>query len=281
MAKKKAEQPEPAANEEMVDITVAADDEEIDRAQGLHVIPGVDIEVQEVEAGVEEVPAGEPEPSSAPDATVEALLKGFEGLQKALGERQATPAAAEVAPATPEESDEDFEKRVNEDLFKDNPAKVLKNATERGAKKVLRDEIAPLVGSLLESAFENAEFRLKNDKKDGPIFDRYEADIKALLKTLPAGQQKNPQVLKAVFQKVKADHIDEIIEQEVQARAKPSTATAEPARRRPIGEGAGSIAAPATKPTVRLPASELEAIKHRAAALGIDYRELVARRSSK
>jgi hypothetical protein len=270
MAKKKEAE---VAEEDLQEVVLP----EKDPDEGLETVPSSEIEVEEAEASEEEVE----EKPSEPDGTAKAMLDGFNMLRDELRSRGE---AGQPAPAPVQgETDEDFDKRVNEELFKENPAGMLKKAINREARKIVETEVAPILGSIMEDAFNNAEFRLKNDEKDGPIFRKFEPEIKKLLKTLSPAQQKNPQVLKAVFDKIRSDHVEEVIEMEIERRGKgsPKVSSSAPARRAPLSEGSSSVQPSSTSRRVMVPRSELAALQRKADQLGIDVEVLVERRGQR
>ncbi len=278
MAKKKQEaKAEP--QEEMEEVLLDEEKKDPDD-DGLKEVPSSEIEVEETESEEEEVEEEEGSPRTDP---TEAILSGFNMLREELKNR------GEAAPALPAkeqgESDEDFSKRVNEELFKDNPAGIIDKAIDRRARKIVETEIAPVLGSIMEDAFNNAEFRLKNDEKDGPIFRKFEGEIRTMLKTLSPSQQKNPQILKAVFERVKTLHVDEVVDMEVERRGKKagsSPASSAPARKAPIGEGGSSVMPGSSSGRrVMIPRSEMEELRKRANQMGVDVSVLVERRVSK
>jgi hypothetical protein len=137
--------------------------------------------------------------------TGEQIRDGFEFLKEKL-----TSAGVPQAPA-PVDDEEAFWKGVEEGLFDKQPRDVLKKAIDRQARKLVRDELGPILVSQMESAFENAEWRLRNDAREGEIFTAYEKEIKAKLAKLPGLQGKDPRALRDIFMQVKAEHVDDIL----------------------------------------------------------------------
>lgn len=272
MAKKKEPEGRAKSNEPLEEV-VLKEEERKDPDEGLATIPPSSIEVSETETETEETEESAPEKK---DASTDAILAGFNMLRDELRTR------GEAPPPTPVkdegETEEDFGKKVNEEIFKDDPYGIIKKAINREARKIVETEVAPILGSMMDSAFENAEFRLRNDEKDGPIYRKFEPEVKKLLKTLLPSQQKSPQVLKAVFDKVRSDHVDEIIDMREEARGTKLHAPAATARKPPIAEGGSSVLPGSTTRRVMIPKSELETLRRRANQLGVPVEVLVERR---
>jgi hypothetical protein len=274
MAKKKAEG-QPKADEEMEEVTLEQNREEASSDDNLKTIPSSEIEVTETEAETEEAEEGEPGKKS--DNT-DAILAGFNMLRDELKNRSEAPISA--PPKEEGESEEVFGKRVNEEIFKDDPYGVLKKAIDRQARKIVETEVGPILGSIMEDAFNNAEFRMKNDEKDGPIFRKFEPEVRKLLKTLTPTQQKNPQVLKAVFDKIKSDHVDEIIEMRMEEKEKVKPSAQPQTRKSPVAEGGSSVLPSSGLKRIMIPKSELETLRKKANQLGVPVEVLVERRAS-
>lgn len=274
MAKQKIEK----SAEETVEVDLG---EEKKETLGLTTVEPPDIEVREIEGEVveEEEPEEEAPKTPVPDPSLATIADGFQLLREELRERRETTTPV----ASPVDDEKEIWENIDTELFKEGgPSKVLKTAIEKRARKIVEQEVGPLVGSLMDEAFQNAEFRLRNDKDDGPIFTKFEAEVRRTLKTLTPAQQRNPQVLKAVFAKVKSDHVDEIVEMRVASRmAEAPAAAAKPVGARPrtpVGEGGSTVMPEGGKRFVSIPKSEVERLKQRAAELGIDPREAFDRR---
>jgi hypothetical protein len=237
-----------------------------------------DIEVEVAEEEEEEVEAPKPredEKDKAQVAAFEALIRKIEGIQ--VGGQQVT-----LPVKDPEESEEEFASRFNEEVFKDDPYGNVSKAVDRRTRKLLEEQVAPLLGSIMEDAFENQVFRLKNDAEEGEIFKTYEDEIKKILKTLPPAQQKNPQVLKRVFENVKASHINEIIDLKVKAQLGKTSPEKGPSKRPPLTEGGSSmVPGNGAKKTIRIPASELDQLQRQASRMGVDVAVLIERRKAR
>jgi hypothetical protein len=266
---KKVEKAAAAPAEEME--AVELEQEEKDPDEGLQTVPASEIEVQETEPEVEE---GEEPEQKRNDPATEAILQGFNLLREELRGRDSAPVVAAAA-AAPGESDEEFGAKVNEELFKDNPYGTLQKAIKREARKLLESEVGPMMGTIMESAFENAEFRLKNDERDGPVYRQYEDEIKKTLKTLTPAQQKNPQVLKAVFERVKSLHVDEIVEMKVAEKMKGKAPAAVP--RKPVSEGGSTVMPSSGAKRVMVPKSQMERLRKLAGQQGVPVEVLVER----
>jgi hypothetical protein len=237
---------------------------------GLKTVAPPEIEVVEGEAETEEIPE-----EKKVDPTASAMLEGFNMLREELRNKNDIPVRAQ---SSEEETEETFGKKVNEDIFKDDPYGIISKAIDRRARKIVESEVGPILGSIMETAMENAEFRLRNDAKDGGIYEKFEPEVKRILKTLSPAQQKNPQVLKAVFDKVKSDHVDEIIEIRIAERSKEKKSSLP--GKRPVSEGASTVmpSSSSSGTRVMIPKKEMEELRAKAGRLGMDVKELIARR---
>lgn len=113
----------------------------------------------------------------------------------------------------PGESDEDFEKRLEQELFADGQsAKAIKEAVQRYGG----------MGQIMSYISQQNKRLLKLDEESGPIFKRYESEIENVVKKLPPDQQNHPQVWEYALGQVKDRHKDELqsesVEQMVQRR---------------------------------------------------------------
>lgn len=173
--------------------------------------------------------------------TSSAIKDGFTFLQEKLS------AAGVPAQAPVPDDEETFWKGVEEGLFDKQPRDAIKKAVDRQARKLVREELGPLIVSQMEAAFENAEWRLRNDAKDGPVFTTYEKEVRAELARLNLVQQKDPRELRAAFLRVKSNHVEEIIAERMLAEQ-----IAEPAPKKPAAKPAvlmeGAAAHPGPQP---------------------------------
>lgn len=113
----------------------------------------------------------------------------------------------------PGESDEDFEKRLEQELFADGQsAKAIKEAVQRYGG----------MGQVMSYISQQNKRLLKLDEESGPIFKRYESEIENVVNKLPPDQQNHPQVWEYALGQVKERHKDELqsesVEQMVQRR---------------------------------------------------------------
>jgi hypothetical protein len=226
---------------------------------------------------VDKLPEEEPEAETpAPDPELEKLRRenadlkargdtgaaikdGFAFLQ----ERLSTAGVPAQHPASVDD-EETFWKGVEEGLFDKQPREALKKAVDRQARKLVRDELGPLIVAQMEAAFENAEWRLRNDAKEGEIFTLYEKEVRAELSKLNPVQQKDPRELKNAYLRVKAAHVDEIIEARTSKASEQATAAArKPASAKPavLMEGANAHPGAAPKKKVFITRAEEARIK--------------------
>jgi len=199
-----------------------------------------------------------------------AIKDGFAFLQEKLSN-----AGVPATPPASTDDEEAFWKGVEEGMFDKQPREALKKAIDRQARKLVRDELGPLIVSQMEAAFENAEWRLRNDAKEGEIFTRYEKEVRAELAKLHPVQQKDPKELRKAYLFVKSNHLDEIMEEREQKRnaTAPETRRAAPAKPAVLMEGAAAHPGSAPKKKVYITSAEAARIKR----LGMttkDYLEL-------
>lgn len=101
------------------------------------------------------------------------------------------------------ESDEDFNKRIVEELFdRDGGGAALQSAIERYTGK----EKAQLLGIMSE---QNKQL-LELNPKTSPMFEKYGKEIEKKVKELPANQQLHPNAWKWALDQVKLAHADDI-----------------------------------------------------------------------
>lgn len=194
------------------------------------------------------------------------IVDGFQFLQEKL----TASGVPQQAPA-PVDDEEAFWKNVEEGLFDKQPREVLKKAIDRQARKLVRDELGPILVSQMESAFENAEWRLHNDAREGEIFATYEKEVHARLAKLPGMQGKDPRALRDIYMQVKAEHVDDILAAREKAQEEKKKAVAAPRLRTLMEAGTQHPAAPAKKQVF---ITKAEAA--RAKRLGISNKDFLA-----
>jgi hypothetical protein len=131
------------------------------------------------------------------------------------------------------ESEEEFAARFSKQLFEDgtSPFKAMDELVEKRGMKKIMQALAPMLQTLNAQALKNAERDVKTDDVDGPIFKRYEREIRAKIKSLPMDQQNNPQVFKYITDQVKIEHFSELVSEGAGTQGeRPQAATATKAR---------------------------------------------------
>jgi hypothetical protein len=136
-------------------------------------------------------------------------------LQKGIAELGATinkpgKGQEEVAPQQPGESWDDFKKRLNSELFGDNPAAILDEYVNRKLNPVLQ-QVGGLTGE------QQKELMMVKDETK-KYFRKYKGDIEEFHKGLPPDQRSNPRSWQYAYDEVLKKKQSEIIEEEVQSR---------------------------------------------------------------
>lgn len=127
-----------------------------------------------------------------------ALLEGFKGLQETLKPKEAV-----NMQQAPGESDAEFEKRLEKELFSEGKSgAAIKEAIQRYGG----GQMAQLMGMLSE---QNKEL-IKLHPEKSKVYGRYEGEIEKFVKELPPDQQRHPQVWDYALQQVKARHAEDI-----------------------------------------------------------------------
>jgi len=135
------------------------------------------------------------------------LASGLKELKEALSGPE-TPANVQQQPG---ESDADFEKRIETELFAEGKsAKAIKEAIQRYGG-------AP-INQLMTMLSQQNKRILKLDEETGPVFKRYEAEIENVVKKLPVEQQNHPQVWEYALNQVKENHKGELEQDEISAK---------------------------------------------------------------
>lgn len=146
------------------------------------------------------------------------LANSIGELKEALGGGQREPANIQQQPG---ESDEDFEKRLESDLFAEGKsAKAIKEAIQRYS--------GSQTGQLMGMISAQNKRLLALDEETGPVFKRYKGEIEDFVKKLPVEQQNHPQVWEYAFNQVKEQHkgelesekVSSLVEKEVEKRLK-------------------------------------------------------------
>lgn len=136
-----------------------------------------------------------------------ALQQGISELGNVLNKPQPR---QELPEQRPGESDEDFKKRFNQELFGDNPSDVLDEYFNR--------KLGPLMQQVGGITSEQAKelLMVKDDTKK--YFNRYKDDIEEYHDSLPAAQKSNPRSWRYAYDEVLKQKRDDIVEHEVQER---------------------------------------------------------------
>lgn len=137
-----------------------------------------------------------------------ALLEGFKGLQDALKQPSREPVNVQQKPG---ESDEEFEKRLEKELFNEGKTgKAIKEAIQRYGGS----QVSQLMGIISQ---QNKQIIEMHPEK-GKVFGRYKGEIEQFVKGLPPEQQGHPQVWDYALEQVKLRHQDDIVNETVQSK---------------------------------------------------------------
>lgn len=157
------------------------------------------------------------------------LAEGLKELKDVLGSQQQQPANLQQQPG---ESDEEFEKRLEQDLFAEGKSgKAIKEAVQRYG--------GGQVSQLMSMISAQNKKLMQLDEENGPIFKRYKGEIEKIVQDLPVEQQNHPQVWEYALTQVKNTHRDELQEETVEQLVE--RRVAEKLKEMGIGEG-GSTA---------------------------------------
>lgn len=140
--------------------------------------------------------------------TASAFKDGLAQLGEVLNKQKGGDQSVPVQ--QPGESQEEFQKRVNERLFGDNPYQVLSEVIDR--------KLGPLAQQIGGITSEQAKdlMLVKDDTKK--YFSKYKKDIEEFHSSLPRDQQANPRSWRYAYDEVLKRKQDDIISSEVEER---------------------------------------------------------------
>jgi len=175
--------------------------------------------VTEEEAKAEEVPEEKPlskeeiedlrKRADAQAQTKETFNLLSEQL-KAQGRQQASQQPANIPQQRPTETDEEYAKRVEEEMFK--PGRTLAIMRETIGK-----EVAPVIQNLQNITVQQGRRLLELDPDKGTYFKKYKNEIDEFVRGLPPVQQMTPGVYDFAYDRVMATKQDEIVAEKVNA----------------------------------------------------------------
>lgn len=102
---------------------------------------------------------------------------------------------------------EDFQKRINKDLFGENPTAALSEYFEKVS--------APILNDTLELSGKQAKKLLELDPSTGEKFKRYKGEVEDFVTGLSAAQQRNPRVWEYAYNEVLKTKQEDIVREEV------------------------------------------------------------------
>lgn len=142
--------------------------------------------------------------------SVKALQAGMAGIAQSLRAPGGAPVPQQqIIQQVPGETDEIFQKRVDEGLL------------ERGAtatvEEIFSRKLRPEVQRLLQNNLINSRRFVILDSARGPMYTKYKADVEALVAALPPDQKLyDPEVYEKAVDRIASLHANEIIDERVQ-----------------------------------------------------------------
>ena len=144
------------------------------------------------------------------DAYKESLRLISEKLEK-VGGTSNIPPTANVMPQQPYESDEQYSKRIEEEVWKS-------GSTLRIMREVIGREVAPEFHALRNITVQQEKKLLGLDPEKGQYFKRYSKDIDEVVSGLPPQQRVTPGVYEWAYDKVMSTKQGDIIEERVNSK---------------------------------------------------------------
>ena len=169
---------------------------------------GVEVEEEEEEKQAEEQTAEQTQEETKP-AVEDVLARQFEELNKNL--RAIGKPEKELPEKRTGESDEEFWKRVGEDIF--DGEKMPKALTE-----VVQRVTSPVMAKLATSQMEDKKTILRLAPETKPVFERYGDEIEEEIKKLTRTYGPDPNIPKVALEEVKKRHSEEIVADQVERR---------------------------------------------------------------
>jgi hypothetical protein len=136
------------------------------------------------------------------------LQEGIQGLGKNMTPQRPQPQPVQQ----PGESDADFRKRFNEHLY-DDPAALMDEWQMR--------KLSPLVSQIITNNMAMGRRFLQLDPEKAPNYKTYRDEIENEVNRMPPQEKlQNPDFYDKAYERVMARHIDDIVNQRVQAALK-------------------------------------------------------------
>lgn len=143
----------------------------------------------------------------------EALKEGIEKLGDKL-----TPQQQEAAQQRPQESDEDWAKRIKDEIY-DDPLKVLNEYMQRKVGPVIQQQYATN-----EKIWKR---QINNDPQRKDTYEKYRNEIETEYQAIPEWERyQNPDAILKAHDTVVARHINDIIDERIQAALNEQQSTA-------------------------------------------------------
>lgn len=142
---------------------------------------------------------------------------GLERLAEAINKQKGVPEPAQgVAPQQSGETWEQYMKRVNDEIFGDNPAGVISDMIQRVA--------GGYVGQMGQTMMKQAKKLMELDPDKGKYYRKYKGEIEEKLKKYPVNVQNNPEALEGAYKEVMAEHQEDIISETLEDRVEKAVA---------------------------------------------------------
>ncbi len=142
--------------------------------------------------------------------SAQAVKEGIEGLAEQL-KRPSTPNYGNLVQQQGE-SDEEFRKRLNQEIFSEDPASVLDEWWQRknaGTQRMIGQNMVQM----------RKDFYRTNDETK-ETYKKYQQEIEDYIGSLDQSVRNNPQVVDYAYKEVKGRHQDEIINETVERKVK-------------------------------------------------------------
>lgn len=161
-----------------------------------------DISAEDLKAEIETLKKQNEELLKKSDST-SALKDSFQELAKSIQRNQQP---VQIPEQKPQESDDDFYKRINEGLFEGDAATLLKEFYDR---KMAPERNQQMMNNLYHSRKE-----VERDPKLGPILQKYKPEIEELIQATPFETKRlMADIYERATKQIAQSHMDEIMDE--------------------------------------------------------------------